>query len=434
MTFRTKFIIFLIFLHLVEFALAGIILHSSKYWFIASESVILISLIASVYFFRAFSKPLQLLNSGIESLRDKDFSMRLVKVGQPELDSLIEVYNQMIDQLRNERTMQQEQHFFLEKLVQASPAGIIIIDPDEKVKMINPIAETFTGLCWEVIRNKRLPEITNNFYASEIRKLPLNETTTVSESGLQKFRIHKSSFVNQGFRNHFVVIEELTREYYQIERSAYEKVIRTISHEFNNSIGPINSILDSLNKHLLKVNAEENSDFEDAIRIAIDRNNALNEFIKRYARLFKLPQPIKEECNIYELLERIEKVFHFKLKQRNINLSIYSPETPLIRPLDVNQFELVFTNILQNAMDAIGADGGIEIETRLSPAKVLVRNNGEPISPEIQQQLFTPFFTTKKSGQGIGLTLIREILQNHNCTFSLQSLANGITEFTINFG
>lgn len=434
MTFRTKFITFLILLHLVEFALAGIILHSNKYWFIAAEAVILASSIVSLFFFRSFSKPLQLLNSGIESLRDKDFSMRLVKVGQPELDDLIEVYNQMIDQLRSERTLQQEQHFFLEKLVHASPAGIIIIDPDEKIKMINPIAETFTGLNGVTIRNKRLSEIVSNFYAEEIMKLPLNETTTVSESGLQKFRIHKSSFVNQGFRNHFVVIEELTQEYYQIERAAYEKIIRTISHEFNNSVGPINSILDSLNKYLHNQDNIENDDFEEAILVAIERNNALNEFIKRYARLFKLPQPIKETCNMHELLERMTKIFHYKLAQRNIQLQLKLADTPFIQHVDVNQFELVFTNIIQNALEAIGADGILEIETHPGTKTIFVRNNGEPIAPDVQQQLFTPFFTTKKTGQGIGLTLIREILQNHECKFSLKTLSNGKTEFGIIFG
>lgn len=432
MTFRIKFLLFIILLHLVEIALAGVILHFSKYWFIAAEAIILISLITSIYFFRVFSKPLQLLNSGIESLKDEDFSMRLVKVGQPELDNLIEVYNQMIEQLRHERTFQQEQHFFLEKLVQASPAGIIILDPDERIKMINPIAEAFTGLRRDDSGKKRLSEITDNFFCKKIRELPLNQPSTISESGLKKYKIHKSSFVNQGFRHQFVVIEELTSEFYQIERSAYEKVIRTISHEFNNSIGPINSILDSLGKYLEK-SGEGNNDFADAIQVAIDRNNALNEFIKRYARLFKLPQPIRERCDLHELLHRIAKIFHYKLEQRNIQLLLHLGEQPFIKFIDVNQFELVITNVIQNAKEAIGADGFIEIETNPAAESITIRNNGESIAHEVQQQLFTPFFTTKKTGQGIGLTLTREILQNHECKFSLKTLSNGITEFGIYF-
>ncbi|NJK94073.1 MAG: HAMP domain-containing protein [Bacteroidales bacterium] len=105
MTFRIKFLLFLIGLHLVQFALAGIVLFHNKIWFIAAEAILLLSLILSVYFYRIFSKPLKLLYSGIESIKDKDFSIRLVKVGQPELDNLIEVYNHMIDKLRGRKNI-----------------------------------------------------------------------------------------------------------------------------------------------------------------------------------------------------------------------------------------------------------------------------------------------------------------------------------------
>ncbi|HEX3006716.1 MAG TPA: PAS domain-containing protein, partial [Bacteroidales bacterium] len=146
MTYRIKFLIFLVLIHLFEIALAIFVLRTNKPWFVAAEVLILASIAFSVYFFVSFSKPLKLINSGIESIRDKDFSMRLVKVGQNELDKLIEVYNQMIDRLRYERTLQQERNYFLERLLAASPSGIIILDPDGKVKMINPAAEHFTGL------------------------------------------------------------------------------------------------------------------------------------------------------------------------------------------------------------------------------------------------------------------------------------------------
>ena len=429
MTYKIKFLLFLILLHVVEVVLAILVLQTNKIWFIAAESLILVSIIVSVYFFISFSKPLQLVNSGIASIKDKDFSMRLVKVGQPELDNLIEVYNQMIDKLRDERTLQQEQHFFLEKLILASPSGIIILDPDEKIKMMNPAAENFTGLNIEKAKNSGLSTYAGNNLIKALLNLPLNETTTVLLSGLKKYKVHKSYFVNQGFRNQFLIIEELSEEIYNVERSAYEKVIRTISHEFNNSVGPINSILESLDNHVKKSASEYQSDFESAIEVAIQRNNALNEFIKRYAQLFKLPPPIKEPCNINDLLKRLEKVFYYELKQRNISLELNLTGQPLTWYVDVNQFELVISNIIKNAIDAIGADGRIAIHTSTTPACISVFNNGETIPEEVQKQLFTPFFTTKKTGQGIGLTLIREILQNHGIRFSLESLPDHTTRF-----
>lgn len=431
MTYRIKFLIFLVLIHLFEIALAVLVLRTNKQWFVASEVLILASVAFSVYFFVSFSKPLKLINSGIESIRDKDFSMRLVKVGQNELDKLIEVYNQMIDRLRYERTLQQEQNYFLERLLAASPSGIIILDPDGKVKMINPAAENFTGLKLSDVKEISLASFSHNPIVKELVRIPVNETRTVLVSGLLKYKVHCSYFMNQGFRNQFLVIEELSNEIYKIERSAYEKVIRTISHEFNNSIGPINSILGSLKTHIINSGTEQQSDYESAIDVAIQRNYALNEFIKRYAQIFKLPIPIKEPCNINDLITRLEKIFHYEIERNEINVSLHLTNTPLIWNVDVNQLELVISNVIKNAIEATGRGGAIKICTSEDPASMSVFNTGQPIPDEVQKQLFTPFFTTKKTGQGIGLTLVREILQNHDMKFSLRSLPEGLTRFTI---
>ncbi len=434
MTYRTKFFLFLVIIHLIEAALAILVLYKNTAWFIAAEALIVFSLGFSVYFFVAFSKPLKLIHSGIESIKDKDFSMRLVKVGQPELDNLIEVYNQMIDRLRYERTLQQEQHYFLEKLLLASPSGIIILDPDEKIKMMNPAAETFTGLKFSDVKDFPLISFNNNLLIKEFLGVGTNETQTVLVSGLLKYKVHRSYFVNQGFRNQFLVIEELSNEIYRIERAAYEKVIRTISHEFNNSIGPINSVLDSLKTHIIKSAPDQQPDFENAIEVAIQRNFALNDFIKRYAQLFKLPPPIKEKCNINELLLRMEKIFHYEMHQNEITLTLQLSSDPLVWQVDINQFELVISNILKNAVEAAGTKGEISISTTTHPDGLSIYNSGEPIPAEIQKQLFTPFFTTKKTGQGIGLTLVREILQNHHLKFSLKNNGDGRTCFWIGTG
>lgn len=431
MTYRTKFFLFLVFIHLVEVALAIIVLYKNDLWFIAAEALIVISLSFSVYFFVAFSKPLKLINSGIESIQDKDFSMRLVKVGQPELDSLIEVYNHMIDKLRHERTLQQEQHYFLEKLLQASPSGILILDPDGKIKMMNPAAEAFTGINFNHVKNIQLKALENVALVKELLKIGANQTQTVTVSGLLKYKVHSSYFINQGFRNQFLVIEELSNEVYKIERSAYEKVIRTISHEFNNSIGPINSVLGSLKTHIMKSEPDQQPDFENAIEVAIQRNYSLNDFIRRYAQLFKLPPPILEKCNINELVLRLEKIFHHEMRQNCIKFTLLLSPDPLIWQADINQFELVISNILKNAIEATGKGGEISICTSIHPDSLSIYNTGEPIPAEIQKQLFTPFFTTKKTGQGIGLTLVREILQNHRLRFSLESSNEGRTCFWI---
>ena len=430
MNYKTKFILFVLFLHVTEIILSILVLRTNKIWFIASEILILGSLIGSVYFWRSFTKPLSLIHSGIESLKDKDFSMRLVNVGQPELDNLIEIYNQMIDCLRQERTMQQEQHFFLDRLILASPAGIILLDYDEKISLMNPTAETYTGCLQNDIKGLPLALMTSPL-AVELSELPVSETRVIQLSGLKKFKVHKSYFTNRGFRNNFLVIEELTDEIYRAEHDAYEKVIRTISHEFNNSIGPINSILSSLKYYSGELTTEHRADFVNAIDVAIDRNLVLNTFVKRYAEVFKLPPPLKERCNVNDLMMRMEKIFYLDFQTKNIQLKTTYTTNALMVNLDVHQMELVVINIVKNAIEALENGGIIIFETRFNPSRLIIKNNGAPIPPQVKKQLFSPFFTTKKTGQGIGLTLVREILNNHSFIFSLETNDDGITEFWV---
>lgn len=285
MTYKTKFILFIILLHLCEITLGLLLFKSNRIWFIAVEVLFLLSLGFSLYFLITSTKPLQLINTGIESIKDKDFNTRLLKVGQKEIDSLIETYNKMIDTLRQERKFQHEQNIFLDRLIQASPAGIIVLDLDDRIKAMNPASEKLLKILANESIGKRLSDL-NSSTIKELSEMEINETKVIQATGIDQLKVHKSYFITHGFRNLFFIIEELANEIYQAELSAYEKVIRTISHEFNNSMGPINSILNSLLFYSHQLNELEQTDYKNAIDVAIGRNIALNGFVKRYAEVF----------------------------------------------------------------------------------------------------------------------------------------------------
>ena len=124
MKLRTKFLLFVIVLHAVALTLSWFVFRENRWIFLVSELLILASLWFSRSLYLQLLRPLKMLTQGAEALKDKDFSVRLLKTGQKEMDALIEVYNQMLDQLRHERTMQEQQHFFLEKLIHTSPTGM----------------------------------------------------------------------------------------------------------------------------------------------------------------------------------------------------------------------------------------------------------------------------------------------------------------------
>ncbi|GAB3532125.1 hypothetical protein GCM10027443_15370 [Pontibacter brevis] len=143
MTLRTKFLLFAAFVHTLLGVMAWYLLQENKFLFLGMELVIIIFVLITVQLYQAFFKPLKLIRAGIESIRDKDFSTKFMTVGQQDLDELVNVYNRMIDQLRKERVGQAEKHFLLEKLIQASPAGIILLGFDNQVESVNPAAERF---------------------------------------------------------------------------------------------------------------------------------------------------------------------------------------------------------------------------------------------------------------------------------------------------
>jgi nitrogen fixation/metabolism regulation signal transduction histidine kinase len=162
--------------------------------------------------------------SGVEAIKDRDFTTRFVTTGKHEMDQLISVYNQMIDVLRTERTKQEEQHFFLEKLIQTSPTGIIILDYDNKVQQLNPKAIRLLGVDEKAIVNQMVDEI-DHPVMKQISGLQSGEAKTITLSGVTTYKLQKSHFIDRGFPRVFIMMEELTAEILEAEKKAYGKII-----------------------------------------------------------------------------------------------------------------------------------------------------------------------------------------------------------------
>ena len=433
MRLRTKYILFVSLIHIALIILSINLIKDKIILFLVAEVVIMITITISIILYRQLIRPINTITSGIESIEDKDFSMKFVKVGHYEMDKLIDVYNTMIDQLRVERVKQQEQHFFLENLIESTPSGIVILDFDERIISVNPAAEEFIGSKENELKGKIFAEVSGKLTA-EISKIETNEPVIVPISGMKTFRCQKASFVDRGFNNHFVVIEELTEELLKTERKAYEKVIRMMSHEINNSIGAVNSILSSSLNYSDQIAEKDRIYFVDAMNVAIRRNEHLNKFMRNFADIVRIPQPKKTRSDLHELLKTVHILISPQIRDKKINWKWELTDNELIAELDIHQIEQVLVNILKNAVEAISEDGEVIIQTQQHPKRrLMILNNGEKISEETQQKLFTPFFSTKAGGQGLGLTLTREILLNHGFNFSLHTRDDGYTVFVIEF-
>lgn len=437
MKIRTKFLLFMVVIHSVMVGLSFYIFKDNEIVFIVSEVFVLISIFIAWQLYNDLISPIRLLMTGIDAMRDKDFSVKFLKIGKIEMDMLIDVYNGMVDQLRYERTKQEQQHYFLEKLVQTSPTGILILDFDDNIANINPKVCEILGLEAHELIGKSIFDF-DKVLLQAISTLKTGESKTISLNGIQTYKCQKSHFIDRGFPRFFVMIEELTAEILNAEKKAYGKVIRMMAHEVNNSIGSVNSILDTT------IQLQENdSDIKHALEIAIQRNDHLNYFMRNFADMVRLPEPRPEKVDLNELLRNAIRLMEFRASQSGIKLAVKLTEMPFLILADLHQIEQVVINIIKNAIESIeirnqknpdsGIQGLITISTTFKPKQLLIEDNGSGISPEAEQQIFSPFFTTKDNGQGIGLTLIREILVNHGFQYSLKTNEERLTTFQIRF-
>lgn len=416
MTLRTKIIAWFVALHVV-FAVAAIfvLIHNLELLF-AVEACFVVSIVVSVRLARALFVPLELIRTGAELIAERDFTSRFVPIGQPEMDRLIAVYNQMIDRLRDERLAAEEQHQLLQRIVQASPGGIVICDFDGNIQQTNPAAE-------RLLHESGVRHALDEVVAGESR--------LVSIAGARRLRVLCAEFRDRGFAKRFYLLEELTEELRLTEKAAYEKLIRMMSHEVNNSVGAVRSLLESLLRYGAQIGDADRDDFVSALTVASARIDSLNRFMSGFADVVRLPPPHLIASNLAGVIEGIATLLGPEMAQRGIALSLDLDRNGRVR-VDRHQIEQVIINVLRNAMESIGSDGAIDVVWR--DGVLSVRDNGRGIDPRNESEIFTPFFTTKRDGRGLGLTIVQEILTNHHAHFSLQNRAEGGAEFRIAFG
>ena len=398
-------------------------------YFYIGEGLVLFILCYLPFFYRKIVKPLNSIGSGMELLREQDFSSRLSPVGQYEADRIVNVFNRMMEQLKNERLRLREQNNFLDLLIKASPMGVILTTLDEDLSELNPMAQKMLGVRQEDVLGKKMNEIDSPL-AAELANVPKGETATVRLNDSNIYRCTHSSFIGRGFQHPFFLIESLTDEVMKAEKKAYEKVIRMIAHEVNNTTAGITSTLDTVEQAL---STEEGmDDICDVMRVCTERCFSMSRFITRFADVVKIPEPTLTPVDLNDLAFTCKRFMEGMCADRNIKLRLEIDETLKEVKMDASLFEQVLVNIIKNAAESIEKDGEIIVRT-LSPATIEVVDNGKGISKEVEAKLFSPFFSTKPNGQGIGLIFIREVLMRHGCTFSLRTYADGLTRFRILF-
>ena len=428
MSIKWKFILWGLFFYLATGIALFQLLSIEKWYFVIGEFLLIISILLFISLYHQLVSPIKTIGSALNLLNERDFSTRLSPVKQKEINELVNVYNKMSEQLHLERVEHEEKNLFLSLLIDASPSAIIVLNADKNIEKLNPSALKLFKLDQNIVVPllfSQLPEP----WSFKLSHLEVDKTSTLRIDGIRQFKTFCGSFMDKGFARPFIIVEEMTRELIKAERQSYEKVIRMMSHEVNNSVGAVNSVMQSVKSISRQFDENVREDVVNAIEVAIERNTGLNNFMSNFADVVKLPNPLLKTVDLKDVISKTLDLFSANLAISNIDLKVSL--NSFIINADAIQMEQVFVNIVKNSIEAVNENACIWVNMDVEKKTISVIDNGSGFGNDVKEKLFTPFFSTKQRGQGIGLILVREILLNHGFSFKLYCNSENKTEFLI---
>jgi signal transduction histidine kinase len=317
-------------------------------------------------------------------------------------------------------------------VLQVSPSGVVILDFDGRISTLNPAAERLLDTSGSIAVGRRL-ETLGSPLSDALASLGPGDARLLGMLGARRVKCHHGTFVDRGFQRSFLLIEELTEELRQFERAAYEKLIRVMAHEVNNTVAASKSLLHSSLAYAGDLDDGNRHDFEQAIAIVIERTEQLGSFMRRFADVFRLPPPLTRSCDLLPVLQGIARLLGANENARGIQWRWEIDQASFPVEVDRGQIEQALLNILKNSVEAIEGEGTVTVRLKASGSRttLTIDDTGPGITAEAQSNLFTPFFSTKPHGQGIGLTLVQEILTAHGFDYGIERTPHGTTRFTV---
>lgn len=369
------------------------------------------------YYIRPIARTMRAVGDGIASLSDRDFSISISTAKEPELAALVEGYNRLGGVLREERQSLYQRELLLDTVIQATPLAMVLTNANGRVVYSNLAArQTFLGgrklegLAFAELL-AAAPEPLRHAVANEADTLFTIEGPDESEI----YHLSQRGFLLNSQLHRLYLLKQMTRELARQEVETWKKVIRVIAHELNNSLAPISSLAHS---GRLTVEHPDPSQLERIFRTIEDRAKHLHTFIDGYARFAKLPRPQPEPIDWPAFLRALQETAPFMLAG-----------DPPTRPgvFDPAQIEQVIINLVKNAKEAGAPPDSVELQVQEHAAgwRVQVLDRGAGMSEEVLRNALLPFYSTKPSGAGLGLTLCREVIEAHGGRISLANRPGG---------
>jgi len=371
-------------------------------------------------------RPLQTLTNVVSALREEDYSFRAR--GAAPNDSLGELaleINTLADLLAGERTKTIEATALLRRVVDVVDVPLFAFDPQGLLRLVNAAGERLLQKPASALLGRSATDIRLDrcFTAEDQTQIVLPQSPN------SRWFIRRSQFRQAGIPHTLIVLSDVSRALRDEERSAWQRLIRVLGHELNNSLAPIKSIAGTLSTRVasLPIADRERDDFNRGLGIIESRSASLNRFLQAYRRLAQMPQPSLREVDIGELVGRVASL------EPRVPVKVVGGPKSTIK-LDPDQIEQMMINVVKNAAEATLetheatpiANREVEISWDLTDAhlRIYIADHGPGLmNPD---NVFVPFYTTKSEGTGIGLVLSRQVAEAHNGTIQLSNRTDAV--------
>lgn len=358
--------------------------------------------------------PLRTLANLIEAIRGNDFSFRAsgAKKGDPLGEALLEI-NALADARRDERRGALEAMALLRGLMSEIDVVVLAFDDGRRLRLVNRAGERLLGQPAEQLIARAADEIG---LAESIDGPAEQILTRVFPGGSGRWQVRRGAFRQRGLPHRLVIMSDMSAPLRQQEQEAWQKLVRVLGHELNNSLAPIKSIAGSLEKLAEQdpLPADWRDDMRKGLGVIASRSDALSRFTGRYTELARLPRPNKMNVNLAALLQRVATL------ETRKTIAVADGKAVELSA-DPDQLEQMMINLVGNATDAALETGGAvsiswEVDGRV--VSVFVDDEGPGLASTAN--LFVPFFTTKPHGSGIGLVVSRQIAEGHGGWLTLE--------------